>query len=215
MGLFEGDGNKSGLAATSLLIPIKVPGGAKVVATVGESVAQQVLRQGEQAVETIAADATRLGTAGAVPESAFQHTAEVVVEGRRAIDKSKSYENVVRGMYDNASFAQREYFATVDGKVVRGIADDVTDIGGKSTAVEAKFVDDWNGSLRNADSANGTKYWAVSEQEKMLEQAKKYASGFDGGVVYHTNSIDLANYYTKIFEAAGIKKFKFIITPTK
>lgn len=65
----------------------------------------------------------------------------------------------MRDMYDNSSFAQREYFATVDGKVVRGIADDVTEIGGKSTAVEAKFVDDGTGSLRNPDSANGTKFW--------------------------------------------------------
>lgn len=214
-GLFEGDGNKSSLAVGSLLIPIKVPGGAKVVATVGESVAQQVLRQGEQAVETIAADATRLGTAGAIPESTFQHTADVVVEGRRAIDKGSSYERGVRSMYGDTPFTQREYEVMLDGKVVRGVADGVTLVNGKATAVEAKFVDSWGSSLRNPDSPTGNKFWSVSEQEKMLEQAKKYSAGFEGGVVYHTNSVELASYYTKVFREAGISNFEFVLTPIK
>lgn len=49
----------------------------------------------------------------------------------------------------------------------------------------------------------------------MLDQAKKYSSGFDGGVVYHTNSTDLAIHYSKIFNEAGIENFKFLITPVK
>ena len=47
----------------------------------------------------------------------------------------------------------------------------------------------------------------------MVDQAKKYSSGFDGGVVYHTNSPELASYYSKLFTDAGITKFKFVITP--
>ncbi|WP_181952484.1 hypothetical protein [Yersinia canariae] len=48
----------------------------------------------------------------------------------------------------------------------------------------------------------------------MVEQAKKYSAGFAGGTVYHTNSPELANHYTKAFNDAGIKNFKFIVTPT-
>ena len=49
----------------------------------------------------------------------------------------------------------------------------------------------------------------------MVDQAKKYSAGFDGGVVYHTNSPELASYYSKIFAEAGVAKFKFVITPAK
>lgn len=40
----------------------------------------------------------------------------------------------------------------------------------------------------------------------------KYNAAFDK-VIYHTNSVDLANYYTNIFNNAGIKNFQFMITP--
>ncbi len=49
----------------------------------------------------------------------------------------------------------------------------------------------------------------------MVAQAKKYSAGFEGGVVYHTNSPDLAAYYSKVFSDAGIKSFKFVITPVR
>ena len=54
--------------------------------------------------------------------------------------------------------------------------------------------------------------WAVKEQNQMLSQAKKYSSAFEK-VIYHTNSVDLANYYTKVFNDTGITNFEFIITP--
>ena len=88
-------------------------------------------------------------------------------------------------------------------------------IGGKKTAIEAKFVENWGSSLRNPTSQPGSKSWSVSEQTKMVEQAKKYAAGFDGGVIYHTNSPELASHYSKLFDEAGVTKFKFVITPTK
>lgn len=71
------------------------------------------------------------------------------MSGSRAIDKAQSYESGVRGMYGGTkAFDERRFRAVVDGKVVSGVADDVAIIGGKKTAVEAKFVDDWGSSLR-------------------------------------------------------------------
>ncbi|ANH74766.1 filamentous hemagglutinin family outer membrane protein [Ralstonia insidiosa] len=145
----------------------------------------------------------------------FPTTDAVSVTGNRSIDKAQSYEGAVRGMYDNASFSDRQYTAVVNGQRVSGVADDVTSIAGKLTAVEAKFTDDWSTSIRNPNSPNGRTPWAVAEQENMVAQAQKYAAGFDGGVVYHTNSPQLASYYSNVFSDAGIKNFKFVITPAR
>lgn len=38
-------------------------------------------------------------------------------------------------------------------------------------------------------------------------------SSFDGGAIYHTNSPELASYYSKVFSEAGVTNFKFVITP--
>ncbi|UWD88816.1 two-partner secretion domain-containing protein [Ralstonia pseudosolanacearum] len=145
----------------------------------------------------------------------FSTTDSVSVNGSRAVDKAQTYESAVQKMYNNAPHADREYTAIVNGQRVNGVADDVTTINGKVTAVEAKYVDDWSTSLRNPNSKYGKAPWAVAEQENMVAQAKKYSAGFEGGVVYHTNSPDLATYYSKVFSDAGIKSFKFVITPVK
>lgn len=50
----------------------------------------------------------------------------------------------------------------------------------KPTAIEAKFVDNWSTSLRNPESVTGSKPWAIAEQQKMVDQAKKYTAGFAG-----------------------------------
>ena len=60
---------------------------------------------------------------------------------------------------------------------------------------------------------NGAKPWAVNEQQTMVNQASKYSSGFDGGVIYHTNSAELATHYTQVFNNAGVTNFRFVITP--
>ncbi len=135
------------------------------------------------------------------------------MSGSRAIDKAQSYESGVRGMYGDTAFAERKYTAIVDGQRVNGVADEVAVIGGKPTAIEAKFVDDWASSIRNPESLAGSKPWSVAEQTKMVDQAKKYSSAFDGGVIYHTNSRELASYYSKVFTGAGVTNFKFVITP--
>ncbi|MEA9997429.1 hypothetical protein QN382_23300, partial [Pseudomonas sp. 10B1] len=145
--------------------------------------------------------------------TALETTNPVVVSGSRAIDKAQSYESGVRGMYGDTPFAERQYTALVDGQRVNGVADEVAVIGGKPTAIEAKFVDDWASSIRNPESPAGSKPWSVAEQTKMVDQAKKYSSGFDGGAIYHTNSPELASYYSKVFTDAGVTNFKFVITP--
>lgn len=95
------------------------------------------------------------------------------------------------------------------------MADDVTIIGGKSTAIEAKYVDSWGSSIRNPHSAIGARPFALKEQQGMIIQALNYSAGFEGGVIYHTNSPELAAYYTQLFQQAGITNFRFLITPAK
>ncbi|VWD30824.1 two-partner secretion domain-containing protein [Burkholderia contaminans] len=145
----------------------------------------------------------------------FPKTEAVSVAGRRSIDKAQSYEDAIQGMYSNAEFGERQYTAIVNGKRVNGVADDVTTINGKLTAVEAKYVDSWSNSVRNPDGPNGAMPWALSEQQKMVDQARKYAAAFDGGVIYHTNSPELASYYSRVFHDADIANVKFVITPIK
>ncbi|MGZ7457878.1 DUF637 domain-containing protein [Pseudomonas sp. Ma2-10] len=180
----------------------------------GESgVADGVLSGGAAALAAAerAAAAKAAGAKGA--GTALETTNPIAVSGSRAIDKAQSYESGVRGMYGDTPFAERQYTALVDGQRVNGVADEVAVIGGKPTAIEAKFVDDWASSIRNPESPVGSKPWSVAEQTKMVDQAKKYSSGFDGGAIYHTNSPELASYYSKVFTDAGVTNFKFVITP--
>ncbi len=146
-------------------------------------------------------------------ERAFATTEGVAVSGPRAIDRAASYEKGVRNLYDELPYNLRRYRDFVDGEWVNGVADTTTLVDGRSAAVDAKYVDSWMESLRNPKSQFGNQPWAVNEQENMLRQAKAYTSGFPGGVVYHTNSIDLATFYTDFFKIYGVSNFKFIITP--
>jgi len=123
----------------------------------------------------------------------------------------QQYEKGIRGLYGEASFSSRQYSAVVDGQVVNGVADNVAEIAGKRVAVEAKFVDNWASSLRNPASPIGNRPFAVAEQAKVLAQARKYSAAFDE-VIYHSNSPELIAHFTKVFKAAGIKNFRFILT---
>ena len=142
----------------------------------------------------------------------YAFTDPVIVSGKRAIDQGHSYEIGVRNLYGDVPFTQRQYEAKINGKNVNGIADNV--ILGENIAIEAKYVNDWTNSLRNPKSPNGNRPWAIAEQNKMLEQAMKYSNAFEK-VIYHTNSVDLADFYTPIFNNEGIKNFEFVITPVK
>jgi filamentous hemagglutinin len=105
----------------------------------------------------------------------------------------QEYESGIRNLHGEASLGSRKYRTIVDGEVVNSVADNVAAIGGKNVAVEAKFVDDWAKFLRNPDSPIGNKPFAVAEQAKMLEQARKYSAAFDE-VIYHSNSPELIAY---------------------
>ena len=135
----------------------------------------------------------------------------LVHNGRyRAIDKAQQYEDDIQDLYGGAAnFNSRQYTAIVDGQLVNGVADNVAVINGKNVAIEAKFVEDWNKSLRNPLD---TKPWAIAEQNKMLDQAKKYSNAFDE-VIYHTNSQELADHYSQVFSQNGITNVRFEITP--
>lgn len=149
-----------------------------------------------------------------VADTPFVNTEAVTISGRPPIDLGKNYEGGVRDLYGDVPFGQRQYEALVNGKWVDGVADNVVQIGGKNTAIEAKYVDDWATSLRNPTSPNGAKPWALAEQQKMVDQALKYSAAFEQ-TIYHTNSIELAKYYSEVFNNAGVKNFKFVITPAR
>lgn len=90
------------------------------------------------------------------PGKSFTNTEDVSISGKRATDYGQSYETAVRDLYGDVPFGQRQYEAIVNGQWVNGVADNVVQIGGKNTAIEAKYVDDWAASLRNPLSPNGT-----------------------------------------------------------
>ena len=107
----------------------------------------------------------------------------------------------------------RVYGTWLNGQWVTGVADAVTQADGQ-LAVEMKFTSNWGNSPYNPSSPIGQAPFALDMQEQMLAQAEKYASAFPNGVIYHTNSPELATYYTQLFEQAGITNFQFVITPT-
>lgn len=202
------------MAARLVTLALGVGGLAKAgvsVASKGAVAVSNALRAlniGDKVVETFAK--FRIG--GATSRLSFVTTDSIAISGRRPIDLGQSYEVGVRGLYGDVPFSQRQYEALVDGKWVDGVADNAIQMGGKNTAIEAKYVDDWSKSLRNPESPNGAEFWAVTEQKKMLHQAKKYEAAFDQ-VIYHTNSYELASHYSAVFSNAGLKNFKFVITP--
>jgi hypothetical protein len=123
----------------------------------------------------------------------------------------QEYESGIRRLYGASSVGSRKFKTVVDGKVVNGVADNITTIGGRSVAVEAKFVNDWAKSIRNPASPIGNMPFAVAEQANMLEQARKYSAAFDE-VICHSNSPELIAHYSTVFQGAGILNFRFILT---
>lgn len=129
---------------------------------------------------------------------------------RVCVTLSRSYEAGVRGLYPEVALEARRFRVLEDGRWVTREADSVAMISGQRTAIDAKFVDDWATSLRNPANRE---LWALAEQQSVLAQAQRYSSAFEGGVVYHTNSVDLATHYSQVFRNAGITNFEFFITP--
>ncbi|RXR08660.1 hemagglutinin repeat-containing protein [Pseudoxanthomonas composti] len=176
----------------------------------GSSAGKAVVRLGDDvSAPNVAAGGAKASGQG------LETTKPVTISGGRAIDKAQSYESGVRDIYGGVTYAERQFTTVVDGRRVNGVADNVTITDGKRTAVDAKFVEDWGSSIRNPSGSTGTKPWSIIEQAKMVDQAKKYSSGFEGGVIYHTNSQELASQYSKDFTEAGVENFKFVITPVR
>ncbi len=124
----------------------------------------------------------------------------------------QQYERAIQNVYGGpASFSGRQYQAVVNGELVNGVADNVATIGGNSVAVEAKFVNNWATSIRNPASPVGGMPFAVEAQQQMLSQAQAYSAAFDQ-VIYHSNSPELIQYYSSVFNNASIKNFQFILT---
>jgi hypothetical protein len=138
---------------------------------------------------------------------------EVSASGSRPVSQARAYEAGIRGQYPETTMKDRMFTAVVNGKRVSGVPDTVAEIHGENTAVESKYAANWARSIRNPASRVGQTSWGRKAQESMVAQARKYADNFGGGVVYHTNSRELAAYYYRVFRTAGITKFRFIITP--
>jgi filamentous hemagglutinin len=149
----------------------------------------------------------------------FPVTEAVTISGVRAAgDLGQAYERAVSGMYGPAVLQwEREFWFLRDGEWVGPRrAERLADIGGRSTAIEVKFVEDWAQSPRNPLSWQGQQTWGIRMQQEMITQAQAYqAAGFPGGMIYHTNSVDLARYYSAQFRAAtpSVNNFQFVITP--
>ena len=186
-------------------------------AEISQKFTEEGARQGVPLVATAAIGKAGRALVGALDAEvgaarAFARTEPVMVAGRRAIDLGKSYEEGIRELYGGgASFSKRVYTAVVDGRTVTGVADNVVAMGGRSVAVEAKYVEEWSTSLRNPANRQP---WALAEQKAVMSQAQKYSGAFDQ-VVYHTNSPELAKYYSKAFEDRGLTNVKFLITPAQ
>jgi filamentous hemagglutinin len=171
-----------------------------------------VVRVGGKLYSNVAGRLVPIAETAAKGGAQFTKTESIAISGSKATEIAKSYEAGVQGLYKTAP---QPYTTTVNGQTVSGIADGVITAGGQTTAIEAKFVGNWSESIRNPASPIGNTPWAIAEQQAMVNQAAKYTSYFEGGVIYHTNSAELATYYSQVFKDAGITNFKFVITPVK
>ncbi len=123
------------------------------------------------------------------------------------------YEKRVQNVYGGAgAFVSRTFYGVINGKIFKGVADLITKVGSKLVAIEAKYVKNWAKSIRNPASKIGSKSFALKEQAKMLEQAKRYSKEFDE-VIYHSNSQALIDHYSKVFRDAGLNNIRFVLTP--
>lgn len=146
----------------------------------------------------------------------FPSTSPVYVSDARPRERGYDYEAEIRVQYGGDRHLRPPKFSTVrDGREVTGQADHVAIVNGKRTAIDAKYTDGWMASLRNPSSNVGEQPWSAKAQREMLVQAMKYTSAYEGGVIYHTNSVEFARFYSRIFREAGLKNYDFKITPSE
>ena len=145
---------------------------------------------------------------------AFQTTRAVNLPpgtGPRAIDQGAAYEQAVRSLYPPT--VSRDFVVPVDGVLDNGRADAVIASGGSRFAVEAKFVQDWARSLRNPNSFAG-RLFGERQRASDIAQLERYSAGFEE-VVYHTNSVDLAEWYAEVARERQIENLTIVITSTQ
>jgi hypothetical protein len=186
---------------------IQSPSGRVTSVAVGAMVALPLLALAPVAAET--APELSVNTA----EGLWPESEQVGVSGSRPISQARAYESGIRAQYPEGGMSERVFSTMVNGERVSGVADGAAEIHGENTAIESKYVANWSRSIRNPLSRSGKTSWGLREQARMISQARKYSDNFDGGVVYHTNSRELASYYYQVFRSAGITRFRFVITP--
>jgi hypothetical protein len=122
----------------------------------------------------------------------------------------QEYEKSIRQLYGEKTFGDRQYQAIVNGKLVDGVADNVTVINGKNVAIEAKFVKgSWADSIMNPRGKIGTFPFSKAERLRIINQAKNYLAAFDK-VIYHSNSLELIKHYSRVFKWFGLDKIEFL-----
>ena len=149
------------------------------------------------------------------PSTQFETTSAVDIRLTSATRTAPEYEAAIRERGANAPPGERRFQSPENGKIVNREADDVVRINGRPTAVDAKFVKDWDLSLANPNSPIGSREFAIKQQNEIVEQAMAYSKNFPGGAIYHTNSPEFATYYNDVFKQAGIRNITFKITPVK
>ncbi len=144
----------------------------------------------------------------------YASTNAISAPGKSAIYSGHTYEEAIRNnIYGNMPHLQKQKFtATLDGIVETGYADYLIIFNNNQMPIEAKYVKVWDKSFYNPEYLSKLP-WASDEVGRLLHQAKRYNAAFNE-VVYHTNCMELANCYTKLFNENGVINFEFVITPT-
>ncbi|HEV2673739.1 MAG TPA: phage portal protein, partial [Aliidongia sp.] len=83
------------------------------------------------------------------PKLYFEIIDPIIIRGRRAIDLARSYEQGIQYLYKNQPTLPREFTVIENGKPSVRVADKVVTINDENTAIEAKYVDNWELSVRN------------------------------------------------------------------
>jgi RHS repeat-associated protein len=155
-------------------------------------------------------------------EVADNHTYFVGEHGVLVHNTCKTWQEFERRVADlyggKETFSKRTYQTIVDGEIVSGVADNVAEINGQRTAVEAKFVNKWESSIRNPQSPMaqgkvfaGGREIARDARVDVLAQARKYSAAFDQ-VIYHSNSPEFINYYSRLFQRYKLNNVRFVLS---
>ena len=124
----------------------------------------------------------------------------LVASGRTISERAAAYEDAARNVL---GFSPAQPKNKLGDKVPDGIMGD--------TALEVKYVDDFSVSPRNPD-------YKIPYPNKLAEddiaQAKKYDDAFADGVLWVTNSPDLASIYTSTFNAISLTKSRVVVIPS-